>query len=43
MLRFYGKLTQEQIGDRLGISQMHVFRLLHRTLTYLRAQITESA
>jgi RNA polymerase sigma-B factor len=26
MLRFYGNLTQEQIGDRLGISQMHVSR-----------------
>jgi hypothetical protein len=36
MLRFYGNLTQEQIGDRLGISQMHVSRLLHRALTYLR-------
>jgi DNA-directed RNA polymerase specialized sigma24 family protein len=43
MLRFYGNLTQEQIGDRLGISQMHVSRLLDRALTYLRAQITEPA
>jgi RNA polymerase sigma-B factor len=43
MLRFYGNLTQEQIGDRLGISQMHVSRLLNRALSYLRAQITESA
>jgi predicted DNA-binding protein (UPF0251 family) len=34
MLRFYGNLTQEQIGDRLGISQMHVSRLLDRALTY---------
>jgi RNA polymerase sigma-B factor len=41
--RFYGNLTQSQIGDRLGISQMHVSRLLERALTYLRAQITESA
>jgi RNA polymerase sigma-B factor len=41
MLRFYGNLTQEQIGDRLGISQMHVSRLLDRALTYLRAQLTE--
>ncbi len=24
MLRFYGNLTQAQIGPRLGISQMHV-------------------
>jgi RNA polymerase sigma-B factor len=43
MLRFYGNLTQEQIGDRLGISQMHVSRLLDRALTYLRAQVTEPA
>ena len=43
MLRFYGNLTQEQIGDRLGISQMHVSRLLERALAYLRGQITGSA
>lgn len=41
--RFYGNLTQSQIGDRLGISQMHVSRLLDRALTYLRAQITGPA
>jgi transcriptional regulator with XRE-family HTH domain len=41
MLRFYGNLTQEQIGDRLGISQMHVSRLLERALAYLRAHITD--
>ena len=43
MLRFYGNLTQEQIGNRLGISQMHVSRLLDRALTYLRTQITKPA
>jgi RNA polymerase sigma-B factor len=43
MLRFYGNLTQSQIGDRLGISQMHVSRPLDRALAYLRAQITQSA
>jgi RNA polymerase sigma-B factor len=43
MLRFYGNLTQEQIGDRLGISQMHVSRLLDRALSYLRTQITKPA
>jgi RNA polymerase sigma-B factor len=41
--RFYGNLTQSQIGDRLGISQMHVSRLLERALAYLRGRITESA
>ena len=43
ILRFYGNLTQDQIGARLGISQMHVSRLLERALTYLRAKITQPA
>ncbi|MFJ2645145.1 RNA polymerase sigma factor SigF [Streptomyces sp. NPDC087420] len=36
-LRFGQELTQAEIGERLGISQMHVSRLLSRTLTRLRA------
>jgi RNA polymerase sigma-B factor len=39
-LRFYGNLTQAEIGQRLGISQMHVSRLLARALAYLRDQLT---
>jgi RNA polymerase sigma-B factor len=35
-LRFGEELTQSQIGERLGISQMHVSRLLARILTTLR-------
>ena len=35
-MRFYGNLTQAEIGERLGISQMHVSRLLARALRYLR-------
>ncbi|MFF3907923.1 RNA polymerase sigma factor SigF [Streptomyces sp. NPDC001848] len=35
-LRFVEELTQAQIGERLGVSQMHVSRLLSRTLTRLR-------
>lgn len=35
-LRFVGNLTQAEIGDELGISQMHVSRLLTRTLSRLR-------
>jgi RNA polymerase sigma-B factor len=35
-LRFVGNMTQSEIGDQLGISQMHVSRLLTRTLTRLR-------
>ncbi|MFJ8200755.1 RNA polymerase sigma factor SigF [Streptomyces sp. NPDC096152] len=35
-LRFVEELTQAQIGEQLGISQMHVSRLLQRVLTRLR-------
>jgi RNA polymerase sigma-B factor len=34
--RFVDELTQAQIGERLGVSQMHVSRLLSRTLAQLR-------
>ena len=36
MMRFYGNMTQAEIGERLGISQMHVSRLLAGALSYLR-------
>ncbi|MFJ5801788.1 RNA polymerase sigma factor SigF [Streptomyces decoyicus] len=36
-LRFGQEMTQSQIGDELGVSQMHVSRLLTRTLSKLRA------
>jgi RNA polymerase sigma-B factor len=35
-LRFVEERTQAQIGEHLGVSQMHVSRLLNRTLTRLR-------
>ncbi len=35
--RFVEELTQAEIGERLGCSQMHVSRLLSRTLKKLRA------
>ncbi|MFB7942784.1 RNA polymerase sigma factor SigF [Streptomyces sp. NPDC056049] len=35
-LRFVEELTQAQIGERLGCSQMHVSRLLARTVKRLR-------
>ena len=35
-LRFFKGLTQSEIADKLGISQMHVSRLLAKTLTTLR-------
>jgi RNA polymerase sigma-B factor len=39
MMRFYGNMTQAEIGERLGISQMHVSRLLAGALSYLRARM----
>jgi len=39
IMRFYGNLTQAEIGERLGISQMHVSRLLARALGYLRDRL----
>jgi len=36
-LRFFKGLTQSEIAEELGISQMHVSRLLARTLATLRA------
>ncbi len=35
-LRFYGNMTQDKIGQRLGLSQMHVSRLLAHALGYPR-------
>jgi RNA polymerase sigma-B factor len=42
-LRFYGNLTQSQIGELVGISQMHVSRLLNRALDRLRAELLDEA
>jgi RNA polymerase sigma-B factor len=36
LLRFFGNMTQSQIAAELNISQMHVSRLLARTLAQLR-------
>ena len=35
-LRFIAGMTQSQIGDELGVSQMHVSRLLRRAIATLR-------
>ncbi|MGV9270525.1 SigB/SigF/SigG family RNA polymerase sigma factor [Kitasatospora sp. NPDC003701] len=42
-LRFGAELTQGEIGRRLGISQMHVSRLLTRILAGLRAELLTEA
>ena len=39
VMRFYGNLTQTEIGERLGISQMHVSRLLARALGHLKSRL----
>lgn len=38
-MRFYENRTQQQIADRLGVSQMHVSRLLTRILGRLRTDM----
>jgi RNA polymerase sigma-B factor len=40
-MRFVDNLTQSEIAEELGISQMHVSRLLTRVLADLRATLTK--
>lgn len=39
MLRFFDNLTQSEIAEHVGVSQMHVSRLLARTLGELRERL----
>jgi RNA polymerase sigma-B factor len=39
LLRFYGNMTQAEIGREVGLSQMHVSRLIAQALSYLRARM----
>ena len=39
MLYYYRGMTQAQIGQELGLSQMRVSRLLARALGYLRPRL----
>src|SRR4051794_1792531 len=39
LLRFFKNMTQSQIAEEIGVSQMHVSRLLSRTLEQLRASL----
>ncbi|GAA2326924.1 RNA polymerase sigma factor SigF [Dactylosporangium salmoneum] len=40
-MRFRDNMSQSQIAQRLGISQMHVSRLLARALTFLRGELPQ--
>lgn len=42
-LRFVEDLTQSQIAERIGHSQMHVSRILRRTLERIRAEVAEQS
>jgi RNA polymerase sigma-B factor len=39
VLRFFESMTQTQIAERVGISQMHVSRLLAKSLARLRDEL----
>jgi RNA polymerase sigma-B factor len=40
-LRFFEEMTQSQIAAEIGISQMHVSRLLRKALTTMRGRLEE--
>ncbi|MFF2950429.1 SigB/SigF/SigG family RNA polymerase sigma factor [Kitasatospora sp. NPDC057965] len=40
-LRFWDDWTQSRIGERIGVSQMHVSRLLAATLAWLREELED--
>lgn len=42
LLRFFKNMTQSQIAEEIGVSQMHVSRLLNRTLEQLRSSLQEA-
>jgi RNA polymerase sigma-B factor len=38
-MRFFGEMTQTEIANHVGLSQMHVSRLPSRALAQLRRQL----
>jgi RNA polymerase sigma-B factor len=40
-LRFEEDLTQSEIGDIVGVSQMHVSRLIRQSIGRLRAEVED--
>jgi len=43
VLRFFRSMSQAAIGERVGVSQMQVSRVLARTLRRLRTQLDQEA
>jgi RNA polymerase sigma-B factor len=41
MLRFFKNMTQSQIAAEVGVSQMHISRLLNKTLEHLRGSLVD--
>jgi RNA polymerase sigma-B factor len=41
-MRFYQNMTQSQIAEQVGVSQMHVSRLLAKSLAQMRTQLVEA-
>ncbi|GAB7044287.1 MULTISPECIES: SigB/SigF/SigG family RNA polymerase sigma factor [Catenuloplanes] len=39
-MRFYGNLTQLEIAERIGLSQMHISRLITQSLSTLRRELS---
>jgi RNA polymerase sigma-B factor len=39
LYRYYGEKTQTEIAELLYLSQMHVSRIISRTLAFLRAEL----
>ncbi len=42
-MRFFEEMTQQQIGERVGVTQMQVSRLLNRSLTRLREELARAS
>ena len=42
-LRFFDELTQQQIGEQVGVTQMQVSRLINRSLTRLREEMAKAS
>jgi RNA polymerase sigma-B factor len=42
-MRFFDELTQQHIGERVGVTQMQVSRLINRSLTRLREELAKAS